>query len=64
MNLYLNQESIEPPAKKAKYQYLFNEIDRQGNKCLELDDPNTIRSLRVSTQLYSPYAPSVIEFLC
>ncbi|MEM7593659.1 MAG: hypothetical protein AAF383_19470 [Cyanobacteria bacterium P01_A01_bin.83] len=61
LNQNLNQKSIESPEKEAKYQYLFNEIDRQGNRCLELDDRNTIRSLWVSGELYSSYTPSATK---
>lgn len=61
MNLYLNQENIEPPEQREKYKYLFNQIDRQGKKCLEVDERNTIRSIWVSGDKYKAYATSPMK---
>ena len=61
MYLYQNQEDILPPEKDKRYQYLFNQIDRQGKKCLEEDDLNTIRALWVSGKLYHVWTSSPIR---
>ena len=61
VNHYQNQESISPPLIDPKYRKLFQQIERLGKKCLEKDERDTIRTLWVENQLYSPYSDSIIQ---
>ncbi len=61
VNHYQNQESISPPSTEPKYRKLFQKIERIGKKCLEEDERDTIRTLWVENELYSPYSPSIIK---